>query len=105
MSEVTLTILDHEGTTHSLTCPAGSVLMQVLRDDLDPEIGVCGGEISCGTCLVALDKAWAAHVTPPGVDEVEMLEALDAPDDARLGCQIILDDNADGLQATLIHED
>lgn len=105
MSQVKLTVIDREGGTHQLHAETGEVLMQVLRDQVDLEVGICGGEISCGTCLVRLTSEWAQRIDAATGDEAEMLEALDAKDNDRLGCQIILGDSADGMQATLLNEE
>lgn len=105
MSEVKLKIVDREGETHQLNAAAGENLMHVLRDNVDLAIGTCGGEISCGTCLVQLSPEDAGRLSPAGEDEVEMIEALGAPNHARLACQVVLDNKADGLQATILYEE
>ena len=103
MSEITLTIVDREGTERQITAAAGDVLMHVLRDNISVEIGICGGEISCGSCLVGLDPRWA--IPGAGADEAELLEVLGAGEHARLGCQVVLDDSAPRMTVTLLHED
>lgn len=102
MSEVKLTVIDRGGETRRVSAETGENLMHVLRDNVDLEIGVCGGEISCGTCLVQLDSEYADRIAE---DEAEMLDALGAGDNCRLACQIVLNDKADGLQATILYED
>jgi len=103
LRDITLTVVDHEGGEREVTAAAGDVLMHVLRDNISVEIGICGGEISCGSCLVGLDPRWAV----PGAhgEEAELLAVLGAGEQARLGCQIVLDDSAHRLQVTLLHED
>ncbi len=105
MSEVKLTIIDHEGASHQVHAETGEVLMHVLRDNIDLNVGICGGEISCGTCLVRLAPEWAERIDAAGGDEAEMLEALAAENNDRLGCQIILGESADGMRATLLNEE
>ncbi len=105
MSEVKLTIIDRSGETHRITAETGEVLMHVLRDNVDLEIGICGGEISCGTCLVRLDSAYTERIAAASKDEAEMLDALGAGDNARLACQIVLVDAEDGLQAKIMLEE
>jgi 2Fe-2S ferredoxin len=105
LSEVTLTVIDRNGATRQVIAATGNVLMHVLRDNIDIDIGICGGEISCGTCLVRLNRDWFEHIAAAGDDERDMLDALEAQDTARLGCQIVLDETADGMQATLLHEE
>ena len=105
MGEVTLTVIDRDGDSRQLIASTGQVLMHVLRDNIDINVGICGGEISCGTCLVRLAPEWAAGIAAAGEDEQDMLDALGAEKHARLGCQIILDEAANGMQATLLHEE
>jgi 2Fe-2S ferredoxin len=102
---VTLTVIDRAGDTRQLIAATGQVLMHVLRDNIDINVGICGGEISCGTCLVRLTPEWSATIAAAGEDEQDMLDALGAGKHARLGCQLILDEAADGMQATLLHEE
>ena len=105
MSEVKLTVIDRGGETHRVSTETGEVLMHVLRDNIDLEIGICGGEISCGTCLVQLNSEYTQRIAAAGEDEAEMLDALGADSNARLACQIVLDNAADGLRATILQED
>lgn len=102
MADVTLTIVDRDGVSRQVTAGTGSVLMEVLRESVDVTLGTCGGQISCGTCLVRLDPEWYAELEAPGEDEVEMLEALEAPPRSRLSCQLVLDDRARDMRATVI---
>ena len=94
-------MVDH-GLTKGMT---EYVLMHVLRDNVDDNVGICGGSISCGTCMVQLNPEWYAALPPATEDERELLAAFNAPLHARLGCQLILDDAADGMQATLVYEE
>ena len=103
MTEIRLNVTDRTGGRHDLVAATGRILMHVLRDNVDLMIGTCGGELSCGTCLVRLTRA--DSIEPAGADEAEMLEALNAGDNARLACQIVLDETSDGMQATLLHEE
>jgi len=105
LSDVKLTVIDRAGDRREVIATSGTVLMHVLRDQVDIDVGICGGEISCGTCLVKLNREWLEKLAPASADEVEMLDALAAPDGARLGCQVTLDASADGMQATLLQEE
>jgi ferredoxin, 2Fe-2S len=104
LSDVNLTITDRAGTDHAIVAATGDSLMQILREHVDITLGTCGGEISCGTCLVRLSDAWQAAIAPAGEDEAEMLDALGAGEGERLSCQIVLDAGADGKQATIAPE-
>jgi 2Fe-2S ferredoxin len=101
VAELSLSVVGRTGELRQLRARSGESLMAVLRDQIDVEIGTCGGALSCGTCLVAPDAGWAARLPPAGGDELEMLEALDAPAGARLACQLVLSEALDGLELTV----
>lgn len=78
----------------------GTTLMEAALDNDVPEIiGECGGCLSCATCHVFVDEAWAEKVG--GTDDMEeaMLDVTDVPKQAgsRLSCQITMSDELDGL--------
>jgi len=68
LSDVTIAVIDRDGEAHQLDAESGQVLMHLLRDNIDMETGICGGEISCGTCLVRLNPQWANTLPAPGAD-------------------------------------
>lgn len=61
--------------------------------------GDCGGCLSCGTCHVVVDAAWAAQVGPPDGNESAMLDAAASArqPNSRLSCQITASAALDGL--------
>ena len=62
--------------------------------------GDCGGNLSCATCHVVVDDAWAERVGQPESNEDTMLEAaLQVPRQthSRLSCQIKATAALDGL--------
>jgi ferredoxin, 2Fe-2S len=104
LAEVNLTITDRDGAVRQVTAGTGELLMEVLRESVDITVGTCGGQISCGTCLVRLSPEWAARLPAVGDDEADMLEALDAEGDYRLSCQLVLDETANGMEAVIAPE-
>jgi 2Fe-2S ferredoxin len=104
LSEFEIAVVDRSGAPRALEARGGEVLMHLLRDQIDVTIGACGGVLSCGTCLVILDEESAAHLPPPGPDEQELLEALDAPPAARLACQLVLTDADAVLRLAIARE-
>jgi 2Fe-2S ferredoxin len=104
LAQVELTITDRAGETRQVTAQAGQLLMEVLREAVDLTIGTCGGQMSCGTCLIKLSPEWAAQLTPASADEVEMLEALDAGEGSRLSCQLVIAASASGMAAVIAPE-
>ncbi len=101
---VELTIVDRAGQTRQVKAQSGQLLMEVLRESVDLTIGTCGGQMSCGTCLVQISPEWAAHLPPASEDELEMLEALDAGEGSRLSCQLVIAETAGGMAAVIAPE-
>ena len=99
-----LRVTDRDGVPHDLQAVEGDVLMVMVRDRIDNTVGVCGGVISCGTCLMQFEPDEAARLEPASPDEQEMLEALDAGPGERLGCQIKMKPELDGLSLTVAPE-
>lgn len=63
----------------------------------------CGGALTCATCHVYVEPAWADRLPPPGEDELGMLAftAAERRDASRLSCQLVLDPALDGLTLEL----
>lgn len=58
----------------------------------------CSGIMACSTCHVVVDPAWFERVGPPDEDEQDMIDlAFDPTPTSRLGCQIVLTADLDGL--------
>jgi ferredoxin, 2Fe-2S len=63
----------------------------------------CGGSLTCATCHIYVDAAWADKLPPPSADELSMLEMTAAPRQAtsRLSCQIVATLEMDGMEIAL----
>ena len=93
------------GELKKIDAEDGLTLMEVARDnDLGIE-GTCGGSISCCTCHVVIDKNWFSKVGPANPDEEDMLDlAVDLQPTSRLGCQIEITSELDGLIVNIPNE-
>ena len=93
------------GKIQKIDAEDGLTLMEVARDnDLGIE-GTCGGSISCCTCHVVIDKDWFNKVGPANPDEEDMLDlAMDLQATSRLGCQIEVNKELDGLIVNIPNE-
>jgi 2Fe-2S ferredoxin len=95
-----VTLIDAAGHARTLEGRPGQSLMRAATDaGIEGIVAECGGTLTCATCHVFVDKAWAARLPPPGADERAMLEMTATPAEAtsRLSCQITLDVALDGL--------
>ncbi|TXG36784.1 2Fe-2S iron-sulfur cluster-binding protein [Seonamhaeicola maritimus] len=108
MVDVTLKITDREGTKHEIQAPTDMAmnLMEVVRSyELAPEgtIGVCGGMAMCASCQCYINSD--NELPPMSDDEEAMLsEAFDVQVNSRLGCQIQVTPEMEGLELELAPE-
>jgi len=109
MSDIKVTIIDREGVTHNVEAPTdmNMNLMELIRAyELAPEgtIGICGGMAMCASCQCYVISE---HHLPEKSDEEEAMlsEAFFVKDNSRLGCQIHLESQLDGLVVELAPSD
>ncbi len=95
--------VESNGVEHEVPAVAGDSLMRAARDHGVPGIlADCSGELSCGTCHVYLDDAWAAKLGAPSEIEQELLECtVDYRESSRLSCQVTVSEDMDGMVVTL----
>ena len=103
----TLNVVTREGEERQLQGEAGLSVMEVIRDGgVDELLALCGGCLSCATCHVHVDPAFADKLPPMSIDEDELLDsASDRDATSRLSCQIAFNDALDGLRVTIAAED
>lgn len=102
MSDINIKITDREGVTHDVVAPTDMSmnLMEVIRSyELAEEgtIGVCGGMAMCASCQVYVING-AEKLAEMGAEEDAMLaEAFYVESNSRLGCQIHITEELEGL--------
>ena len=105
MSDINLFITDRDGTTHKVLAPTDMAmnLMEVVKSyELAPEgtIGVCGGMAMCASCQCYINSQHILNDMQE--DEEAMLsEAFNVKENSRLGCQISVTKELDGLSFEL----
>jgi 2Fe-2S ferredoxin len=102
-----LDVIDRNGESSRLSAREGDTVMEVLRDAGLPIEAVCGGCCVCATCHVYIDPAWVPRLESPKRGEVALLEGCRHYKSAtsRLGCQISLRAEDDGLALRLAPEE
>jgi ferredoxin len=101
MQDITLHITDRNGQTHSVEAPTdmNMNLMEVIRmHELAEEgtIGICGGMAMCASCQCYVLND--VLLPEKSADEEAMLwEAFNVKQNSRLGCQINITAQIDGL--------
>ncbi len=64
--------------------------------------GACEGSLACSTCHVIVDSEWYELLKNATEDEEDMLDlAFGLTQTSRLGCQIIMSEELDGLTVAL----
>ena len=106
--DVKITIIDRDGVSHNVDAPTDMAmnLMEVVRVyELAPEgtIGVCGGMAMCASCQCYVNSE---HELPEMQDDEEAMlsEAFYVKDNSRLGCQIQMTPEMEGLEVELAPE-
>ena len=94
----TMVFIDRDGTEREVDAPIGlSVLEIAHRHGIDIE-GACEGSLACSTCHVIVDPEWYELLKEASEDEEDMLDlAFNLSNTSRLGCQIIISEELDGL--------
>ncbi|WP_378182334.1 2Fe-2S iron-sulfur cluster-binding protein [Aquimarina sp. SS2-1] len=105
MADVTIKIKDREGKLHEVQAPTDMAmnLMEVCKAYELPVEGTCGGMAMCASCQCYI---LSDHELPEmSQDEDLMLaEAFYVEDNSRLGCQIPITPELDGLEIELAPE-
>jgi 2Fe-2S ferredoxin len=97
-----MVFIEQNGTRREVEAPLGlSVLEIAHRNGIDLE-GACEGSLACSTCHVIVDADWYDLLKEATEDEEDMLDlAFGLTRTSRLGCQIIITEELDGLTVSL----
>ncbi|MFM8833955.1 MAG: 2Fe-2S iron-sulfur cluster-binding protein [Cytophagales bacterium] len=99
---IKINIIDREGQLHVLDAPTdmNMNIMEICKSYELPVEGTCGGMALCASCQVYLESA---HELPEQSDaELAMLDqAFHVKDNSRLGCQIRITQEIDGITLRL----
>lgn len=105
MSETVRVIFFEKGEKKEFQVPVGTSVLQAARDNNIDLEGACEGSLACSTCHVVVDKTFYEMLKGPTEDEEDMLDlAFGLTPTSRLGCQIILTKELDGLTLTVPNE-
>jgi len=97
-----MTFIERDGSRKEVEASNGlSVLEIAHRHGVDIE-GACEGSLACSTCHVIVDPEWYEALQEASEDEEDMLDlAFGLTHTSRLGCQIIITEELDGLTVSL----
>jgi 2Fe-2S ferredoxin len=95
-----VTYISHAGETQQVAVPLGDSVMEgAVSNGIDGIVAECGGACQCATCHVYVDEKFLPLLNPIQENEDEMLNTTFSPrrPNSRLGCQIPLTKELDGL--------
>lgn len=94
--------IEPDGTRREVNAPVGLSVMEIAHlHGVDLE-GACEGSLACSTCHVIVDAEWCGLLEEPTEEEDDMLDlAFGLTATSRLGCQIVMSEEIDGLTVTL----
>ena len=105
MADIKVTIIDREGVAHELEGPTDMNMnvMELCKAYDLPVKGECGGMAMCATCQCYLESE--TELPEQSDAELDMLDqAFFVKGNSRLGCQIHLSDEIDGIVLRLAPE-
>jgi 2Fe-2S ferredoxin len=94
-----------KGEKKEFLVPVGTTVLEAAHNnDIDLE-GACEGSLACSTCHVIVDKSHYSKLEQASEDEEDMLDlAFGLTPTSRLGCQITMTKDLDGLTLTVPDE-
>jgi len=97
-----VTFIERNGARREFDAPNGLSLLEIAHKyGIDIE-GACEGSLACSTCHVVVEADWFDLLPEATEDEEDMLDlAFGLTKTSRLGCQIIMSEELDGLVVKL----
>jgi 2Fe-2S ferredoxin len=97
-----ITFIERNGNRKTCEAPLGLSLLEVAHRNLVDLEGACEGSLACSTCHVVIEPDWYDLLPEASEDEEDMLDlAFGLTKTSRLGCQIIVTEELDGLVVSL----
>lgn len=103
---VTVTFIDpnkrEPKRRQTVLAPVGATVVDVAKAHGIDIHAACGQKLQCATCHVILPTHQYSQLSPPGVREEDMLDStFTLTPTSRLGCQVRLTPELDGIEFTL----
>ena len=97
-----MTFIEPSGMRREVESPANRTLLSIAHANKIAIEGACEGSMACSTCHVIVDAEWYGKLKPASEEENDMLDlAYGITKTSRLGCQILLTEELDGLVVAL----
>ena len=97
-----MTFINTDGSRKEVEASEGDSVMEIAQQNgIDIE-GACEGSMACSTCHVIVAPEWFSKLDPASEEEEDILDlAYGLTGRSRLGCQIPLTEELDGLVVSL----
>jgi 2Fe-2S ferredoxin len=105
VSDIKISIIDRENKKHSIVVPIdmNMNLMEACRSYEFPVEGICGGMAMCASCHVYVNsKNLLDNISDN--EQAMLSEAFHIKPNSRLGCQIPITEDLDGLEFEIAPE-
>lgn len=100
-----VTFIHPDGKEQVCDAPDGLSILEVAHRNMIDLEGACEGSMACSTCHVIVDEAWYPKLEAPEEEEEDMLDlTFGLKRTSRLGCQIRMSADLDGLIVKLPSE-
>ena len=100
-----MTFIAADGSRRVVDAPLGDSVLDIAHENKIAIEGACEGSMACSTCHVIIDKKWYSRLEEVSEDEEDMLDlAFGLTRTSRLGCQIVITEELDGLEVSLPRE-
>ena len=97
-----INFVDSDGTIREVETKNGTSVMEAAVQNMIPGIDAdCGGACACATCHIYVSDNWINKLKAKDDMEDSMLDfAEDVQENSRLSCQILMNDELDGITVT-----
>lgn len=93
-----ITFIHPDGKEQVCEAPDGLSVLEVAHRNMIDLEGACEGSMACSTCHVIVDDEWYPKLEEPEEEEEDMLDlTFGLKRTSRLGCQIRMSPDLDGL--------
>lgn len=97
-----ITFIDAQGNKKTVDALVGLSVLEIAHQNKIDLEGSCEGSLACSTCHVIIDPNFYDKLPKACEEEEDMLDlAFGLTHTSRLGCQIILTEELDGLTVSL----
>ena len=97
-----ITFIDAQANYKTIEVENGlSVMEGAIQNNIPGIDADCGGSMACATCHVYVEEKWFNKLPKAEEGEIDMIDmAFEPKKNSRLSCQLIVNDELDGLIVT-----